>query len=187
MCTCGMAASRSGIPERCSCVPMRIWIGTGGYCGMDCPALLLLMCARRLRLSLAMIAGEPLLQLRNFHGMLTNISRHRPERQTRVLNLKTCAEPEGASIFTWMSQSVFCKWQRREQTPVAQFCRSLTSPVTAPLSSGSECFNTSVFPRTWPIPDALVSITPVSSPECSCAPGLARASSHPLAEPRQTA
>jgi len=37
-----------------------------------------------LRLSQAMIAGEPLLPLRNFHEMLTNIPRHRPEHPTRV-------------------------------------------------------------------------------------------------------
>src|SRR5262249_1563568 len=45
--------------------------------------------ARGTCLSQAMIAGEPLLALRNFHDILTNISRHRPEYQTRVLDLKT--------------------------------------------------------------------------------------------------
>jgi len=39
-----------------------------------------------------MIAGEPLLALRNFHEMLTNIQRHRPEHQIRVLNLKNMAD-----------------------------------------------------------------------------------------------
>src|SRR6266700_2895912 len=33
-CTCGMAASRSGMPERCSCVSMRIRIGAGGCFGI---------------------------------------------------------------------------------------------------------------------------------------------------------
>src|SRR5690242_9132578 len=35
ICTCGMAASRAGMPERCSCVSMRIWIGADSCSGIS--------------------------------------------------------------------------------------------------------------------------------------------------------
>src|SRR5215467_14120030 len=74
-----MAASRSGMSDRCSCVSMRIWIDTGSCCScIACRASLPLFvhASCRIYLPQVIITGGPHPHLTNIHGFLTNLVRH---------------------------------------------------------------------------------------------------------------